>query len=40
MSCSQWDLVCSKQQLANVAQMVLMFGVLMGNVLFGAAADR
>ncbi|XP_034253726.1 organic cation transporter protein-like [Thrips palmi] len=37
---SEWDLVCSRQQLANVAQLVLMFGVLVGNVLFGAAADR
>lgn len=36
----QWDLVCGKQQMANVAQLVLMFGVLVGNIFFGAAADR
>jgi hypothetical protein len=36
----QWDLVCDKKQLANVAQTILMFGVLMGNVVFGMIADR
>lgn len=38
---SEWDLVCgNKRHMANVAQMVLMFGVLVGNVFFGAAADK
>ncbi|KAJ9582501.1 hypothetical protein L9F63_003194 [Diploptera punctata] len=37
---TQWDLVCGRKQLANVAQTVLMFGVLVGNVLFGMIADR
>ncbi|XP_063225466.1 organic cation transporter protein-like [Bacillus rossius redtenbacheri] len=37
---TEWDLVCSRHQLSNVAQMVFMFGVLAGNCLFGIAADR
>ncbi|XP_026279966.2 organic cation transporter protein-like [Frankliniella occidentalis] len=37
---SEWDLVCGKSDLTSVAQMVLMFGVLVGNIIFGAAADR
>ncbi|XP_067000200.2 organic cation transporter protein [Anabrus simplex] len=37
---TQWELVCSRAQLANVAQTVFMLGVLLGNVLFGIAADR
>jgi hypothetical protein len=36
----QWDLVCDKKQLANVAQTVFMFGILVGNVVFGMLADR
>ena len=36
----QWDLVCERKQLANVAQTVLMFGILVGNVVFGMLADR
>jgi hypothetical protein len=36
----QWDLVCDRKQLVNVAQTVLMFGILMGNVVFGTVADR
>jgi hypothetical protein len=36
----QWDLVCDRKQLANVAQTVFMFGILVGNVLFGMVADR
>ncbi|PSN53343.1 hypothetical protein C0J52_04085 [Blattella germanica] len=38
--CLQWDLVCDRKQLANVAQTVLMFGVLVGNVVFGMLSDR
>ncbi|XP_048515087.1 organic cation transporter protein-like isoform X2 [Athalia rosae] len=37
---TQWDLVCDKNQLANVAQTVTMFGILMGNMIFGIIADR
>ncbi|XP_049846933.1 organic cation transporter protein-like [Schistocerca gregaria] len=37
---TQWDLVCDREQLANVAQTVFMFGILIGNVLFGMLADR
>ncbi|PNF38331.1 Organic cation transporter protein [Cryptotermes secundus] len=37
---TQWDLVCDRRQLANVAQTVFMFGILVGNVLFGMVADR
>nr|CAD7197330.1 unnamed protein product [Timema douglasi] len=37
---TEWNLVCDRHQLANVAQTVFMFGVLMGNALFGMAADR
>ncbi|KAK3925872.1 Organic cation transporter protein [Frankliniella fusca] len=37
---SEWDLVCTKSDLTSVAQMILMFGVLVGNIVFGAAADR
>ncbi|XP_063225465.1 organic cation transporter protein-like [Bacillus rossius redtenbacheri] len=37
---TEWDLVCSRYQLSNVAQMVFMFGILTGNCLFGIAADR
>lgn len=37
---TQWDLVCDRKQLANVAQTVFMFGILVGNVVFGMLADR
>ncbi|KAJ4445643.1 hypothetical protein ANN_12326 [Periplaneta americana] len=37
---TQWDLVCDRKQLANVAQTVFMFGILVGNVVFGMVADR
>lgn len=37
---TQWDLVCENAQLANVSQMVFMFGILLGNVLFGTVADK
>ncbi|CAH0775584.1 unnamed protein product [Bemisia tabaci] len=36
---TEWDLVCERSQLSNVAQSTFMFGVLLGNVLFGMAAD-
>lgn len=37
---SQWNLVCSRAHYANVQQSVLMFGILLGNVIFGSLADR
>ncbi|RZF39960.1 hypothetical protein LSTR_LSTR002363 [Laodelphax striatellus] len=37
---SEWDLVCDRKQLANVAQMILMIGILVGNLSFSIAADR
>ncbi|KAK6636636.1 hypothetical protein RUM43_010298 [Polyplax serrata] len=37
---SEWLLICDKEQLANVVQMSFMFGVLIGNVMFGIASDR
>lgn len=37
---TQWDLVCDNAQLANVSQMVYMFGILLGNMLFGTIADK
>ncbi|XP_066588974.1 organic cation transporter protein-like [Prorops nasuta] len=37
---SQWNLVCNRAHYANLQQSVLMFGVLLGNVIFGSLADR
>nr|XP_050864057.1 organic cation transporter protein-like [Vespula vulgaris] len=37
---SQWNLVCSRSHYANIQQSILMFGVLLGNVIFGSLADR
>jgi len=37
---SEWDLVCGRLQLVNVTQMVLMMGILIGNIIFSIAADR
>ncbi|KAL0276166.1 UNVERIFIED_CONTAM: hypothetical protein PYX00_003790 [Menopon gallinae] len=37
---TEWDLVCDRAQLANVAQTIFMFGVLLGSALFGMAADK
>lgn len=37
---SQWNLVCSRTHYANIQQSVLMFGVLLGNIIFGNLADR
>ncbi|XP_046670812.1 LOW QUALITY PROTEIN: organic cation transporter protein-like [Homalodisca vitripennis] len=36
---SEWDLVCSRSQLVNITQMVLMIGLLIGNFVFSIAAD-
>lgn len=37
---SQWNLVCSRTHYANIQQSILMFGILLGNVIFGSLADR
>ncbi|PSN53344.1 hypothetical protein C0J52_04084 [Blattella germanica] len=37
---SEWDLVCNRAMMTDVAQATLMSGVLIGNVVFGMAADR
>lgn len=35
-----WDLVCDKKHLANLSQTIFMFGILVGNILFGTLADK
>ncbi|XP_055297266.1 organic cation transporter protein isoform X2 [Sitodiplosis mosellana] len=35
-----WDLVCSKKHLANLSQTIFMFGILVGNMVFGTLADK
>ncbi|XP_012282899.1 organic cation transporter protein isoform X2 [Orussus abietinus] len=37
---SQWNLVCSRSHYADIQQSILMFGVLLGNIIFGCLADR
>lgn len=37
---TEWNLVCGREQLVDISQMVLMLGVLFGNILFGALADK
>ncbi|XP_027839261.1 organic cation transporter protein isoform X1 [Aphis gossypii] len=37
---TEWDLVCGRFQLSNIAQSVFMLGVLIGNVLFGMFSDK
>ncbi|XP_048485597.1 organic cation transporter protein [Plutella xylostella] len=37
---SDWDLVCSNRWLVHLSQIVLMLGILLGGILFGALADR
>ncbi|KYM96439.1 WD repeat and HMG-box DNA-binding protein 1 [Cyphomyrmex costatus] len=37
---TQWNLVCDREQLANLAQSCTMFGVLVGNLIFSMMADR
>jgi MFS family permease len=36
----EWDLVCERKSLANLSQMIFMFGILVGNMVFGAIADN
>ncbi|GLV31844.1 uncharacterized protein CBL_07604 [Carabus blaptoides fortunei] len=37
---TQWDLVCERKELSNLAQLTFMFGVLLGNFIFGFLSDR
>ncbi|XP_018911772.2 organic cation transporter protein [Bemisia tabaci] len=37
---SQWDLVCDRAAWVSITQMTFMLGVLLGNIIFGVAADR
>ncbi|XP_018320845.1 solute carrier family 22 member 3-like isoform X2 [Agrilus planipennis] len=36
----EWNLVCQSARLVEVTQITFMFGVLLGSVIFGVAADR
>jgi MFS family permease len=36
----EWDLVCERKSLANMSQTIFMFGILVGNMVFGAIADK
>lgn len=35
-----WDLVCDRKHLANLSQTIFMFGILVGNIVFGTLADK
>lgn len=37
---TQWDLVCERAQLANLAQLITMLGILFGNMVFGILSDK
>ncbi|KAL4719751.1 hypothetical protein ACJJTC_013311 [Scirpophaga incertulas] len=37
---SEWDLICDRAWLVNLVQMIFMFGVLVGSIIFGFIADR
>ncbi|XP_064214230.1 organic cation transporter protein-like isoform X1 [Tribolium castaneum] len=37
---TEWDLVCNRAYLANLAQTLTMLGILFGNMLFGYLSDR
>ncbi|XP_012262104.1 organic cation transporter protein isoform X2 [Athalia rosae] len=37
---TQWNLVCGQSLYAEILQSLLMFGVLLGNIVFGSLADR
>lgn len=37
---TKWDLVCHQSQLANVSQLIFMFGIMAGNFIFGTMADK
>lgn len=35
-----WDLVCERKYWASASQTLFMFGILVGNIFFGALADK
>lgn len=35
-----WNLVCQYDQMPNLSQTIFMFGILVGNILFGTLADK
>ncbi|XP_045468546.1 organic cation transporter protein-like isoform X4 [Harmonia axyridis] len=37
---SEWDLICGNERLVDVSQIILMTGILIGNILFGLYADQ
>ena len=37
---TEWDLVCEDSHLANLSQTIFMLGILVGNMFFGALADK
>lgn len=37
---TEWDLVCDKKWVASFIQMMVMLGILVGNVVLGWASDR
>ncbi|XP_075975023.1 solute carrier family 22 member 3-like [Anticarsia gemmatalis] len=37
---SEWDLVCSKRWRTHLCQCVMMWGILVGGVIFGVLADK
>ncbi|KAK9884743.1 hypothetical protein WA026_007591 [Henosepilachna vigintioctopunctata] len=37
---SEWDLICGNERLVDISQIVLMIGILVGNIIFGLYADR
>lgn len=36
---SEWDLVCDRDWLTDLAQTILMLGILVGNITFGFLSD-
>ncbi|XP_017073239.1 organic cation transporter protein [Drosophila eugracilis] len=37
---TEWDLTCDKKNLASMSQSLVMFGILVGSIVFGVIADR
>ncbi|XP_008217215.1 WD repeat and HMG-box DNA-binding protein 1 [Nasonia vitripennis] len=37
---TEWDLVCDRKYLADLVQSLTMFGILVGNMIFGIMSDR
>lgn len=36
----KWDLVCDKEKWVDYSQTIFMFGILVGNMVFGTLADK